>query len=356
MSELEQATNDATEDDGVIYSANLTRDTAEPPPDDQDGDEGESSPEVDPEDAAWDDDAAETEDDDEDDDLGQEQGHQVPISRLKKEKAKRVAERTEKERIAAENATLRAELDAFKAGKEPNKPTAPVTPGSDDDQIEKYVRANDPEVARLEAIAEAINPDDFETMGEYARAVAKANRAADSRLLAGVTTVRADIAQRTRQQQAETQGATQASIDRYVATLQKSTIPDIEKYATRISTKIERLHPMIQQAIVDFGDEADLVTAALGSNRDTFDYFANASKVKVVSPAVLARLGVEAEKFRAKVTATKRPEPEDAPKPRPAVNEVRRRPAPDTGSSRDSDGVFRLSDRDREEMRKSRYR
>lgn len=276
---------------------------------------GEDKPEGDDEDQ--DDDA---EGDDEEETGEKLESHKVPISRLKKEIEKKQRFRDERDAIAAERDALRAERDALRSGTQ--------TPAPTNDPLAELRKA-DPEIAQIEAwIAqhdpEKIDPDNFQTNTEYQRAVAAALvRQNQGQIALQAKETNFQIAKHNQASQA--QAAEVAYFEklgtRYNATIEASKIPGAATYAKNVANRANQLAPEIQRAILEH-PEPDVIAAALGSSRKTFDEFVAASK-KGVTHSTMMRLGEVVASYKAGMS---RGGDEPAPTPRKPVEPVRRRP------------------------------
>lgn len=304
----------------------------------------------------WDEDKPEGDDDDQDDDEEGEdeeeagerpESHKVPISRLKKEIEKKQRIRDERDAIAAERDALRAERDALRSGTQPPAPT-------NDPRAE--LRKADPEIAQIEAwIAqhdpEKVNPDDFATQGEYQRAVTAA-MAKQSQGIIELRT-RENAHQLAKHNQAsQAQAAEVAYFEklgaRYSATIEASKIPGAATYAKNVANRANQLAPEIQRAILEH-PEPDVIAAALGSSRKTFDEFVAASK-KGITHSTMMRLGEVVASYKAGMS---RGGDEPAPAPRKPVEPVRRRPTGgDPTRTEDRGGILSVGREPLSQMKK----
>lgn len=285
-------------------------------------------------------------DDDEDGEEGKPKSHMIPISRLQKEKAKRVA--------------LEARLAAYESGQPPpaqrGAPQAEaraVEPGHVTvEQIDAHIRANDPGLIALEAKAKDIeeNPDRFPDQAAFARALAAANRDVTERLLDGRQVVRGQLAEQQRTQattQAQAQAAyAQKLLGNYDKALTASTIPGIQEARKRFEALAPtHLPPHIREAILS-SDEPDVYVAALTGNRKLFDEFTKAPPI----PATFLRLARAADAYRGGEKTAPKPPP--APVVTPKIDQVRRRSENSTASHYDSEGTFVMTPERHQTIRK----
>lgn len=354
MFDLTDTGNDASESATHNDAPNSGPDTLESLlADDGDGSEGAGEGGKAPGDAEeWGDDDAEDDDKDQDDDAedepveGKPEGHRVPISRLKKEAEKRRA-------LAAELETLKAEVASLRGTQ-----GQPQAQQAQHDPSDRYagLRKADPDVAKIEAwIAQhdpnKLNPDDFPTQGDYARAVtaAQANRN-EGLLELRARQNRYDLAQEAKASQAH--AAEVAYFEklgaRYDAALAASKIPGVATYAKNIADRAAQLAPEIQRAILEH-PEPDVIAAALGSSREIFREFAAASK-KGVTSATMMRLGEVVAAYKAKAP---KGGSEPAPAPQKPQEPPRRRPNGGNPAQTDSrGGTLSLGNRSMSEIRK----
>lgn len=305
---------------------------------------GDAKSEGDDDDDDQDDEAGEGNDEEEGEEGDKPEAHKVPISRLQKEVAKRRA-------LAAELAELKAKVDQIATPKQEQQD--PIQSAADPLSV---LRKADPEVAQIEAwIAqhdpEKINPDDFATQGEYQRAVtaaiakqAQGNVALQSKWNAH------QMAQANKVSQA--QAAEVAYFEklgtRYNATIEASKIPGAATYAKNIATRANQLAPEIQRAILEH-PEPDVIAAALGSSRKTFDEFVAASK-KGVTHSTMMRLGEVVASYKAGMS---RGGDEPTPTPRKPLEPPRRRPSGgDPTRSEDRGGILSVGHEPLSKMRK----
>lgn len=283
--------------------------------------------------------------DDEADEGDKPESHRVPISRLKKEVEKRRA-------LAAEVAELRAKFETLSATSAQPAAQEPARAG---DPLADLRKA-DPDIAKIEAwIAqhdpEKVNPDDYATQGDYQRAVT----AAMAQQSQGILELRA---RQNAHQMAQSAKATQAQAaelayfeklgSRYDAAISASKIPNAATYAKNIANRANQLAPEIQRAILEH-PEPDVIAAALGSSRKTFDEFAAASK-KGVTSSTMMRLGEVVAAYKAGMS---RGGGEVAPDPRKPLESPRRRPSGgDPTRSEDRGGILSIGSRSLSETRK----
>lgn len=255
--------------------------------------------------------------------------------KTQRDKAREAAAAHEAEAAAArkELADLRAK---YESGKTP-EPAQAATGAPSLDQIQAYVANNDPVVTELARKVALIkdNADKFKDAGSYADALTEALTDYKTELKIRTATIQSDLRNREAAKVTSSEKYVENLLTNYDKVVKESSIPKIEVYSKRLIKHATDLHPMIREAILTH-ENPDVATAAVTSNRQSFDWLVEQSKRAgngPLSPRAVAYVGELVASYKTRKADAPAHAPVEKPKAKPSTPPVPRTVRSSNGGS-----------------------
>jgi len=288
-----------------------------------------------------------------------------PKARVPSFRVREIREKAEKERKELADKVTAAETRATSL--EAELKTARETRGvdlNDSVAVAAHVRSTDEEVkkisgqiAYLKELGSKPTPENLKILAEagittnedWQALLTELTVAREARVTARAGELQGEHRSKQEAAQHAVQQARQAIVTSYDKTITESKIPDMQKFLNRVLANATKLNEGIRWAILG-AEDADSVTAAVGSNRKLFDELASYPLDKkldrVTLSKIAAKLGREGERFASRIrepveSVVDTSSREDRPASRPAPTAIRgnSRPAR-AGLRHDEDGTL----------------